>query len=109
MSNPDDFIPFDHHCPEAGSGLNFHKVRCDARQEDKTQRFCYGGCKSGSGRRDSNVNDDDYWTGDRGKILDMLKSNHSYSAITAAIGADKTKIYRTKQNAIKSGRLSKEE
>jgi hypothetical protein len=37
--------PFDFHCPYMGQGLNTWKSNCEAKQKDKTNSVCYGGCR----------------------------------------------------------------
>lgn len=46
MATRKDPEPFDLHCPEMGSGLNYYKHKCADRQGDKTQAVCYRGCKA---------------------------------------------------------------
>ena len=46
MDTRKEHKPFDHHCPEMGSGLNTYKWMCEKRQKNKDDKTCFGGCKS---------------------------------------------------------------
>ena len=106
LSTRKDPPPYDHHCPEMGSGLNYYKSACLKRQKDESQNLCFGGCRAGERKRSANNG----WTTDKmlrrkQEIIRLLKAKVPYSCIAELTGAPEGSISRIKKSALKRGEL----
>lgn len=106
-----DFVPFDHHCSEMGSGLNMHKSRCEERQKDVAQVLCYGGCRSGdsrTGKTRIKITDTVYWEGINTEIVDLVLSGRTNMQIADELKVSRSKVETTIRFARKLEKIGKD-
>lgn len=103
-----EHVPFDHSCPQQGTGLNTHKARCEARQKLKANKSCYpNGCKQEYRRGGLTVHDDAFWTDEKKAILAMMNDGKTNDEIMKELKITRRDtLHVLKGAAKKCGRLS---
>lgn len=97
---------YDMHCPQMGHGLNYWKVKCEARQKNPNlHRTCYPECqdKKLKQAQTTGKKTGDISNGNVKKVIDLVNSGMRVMDISEKLGLPRSTVSRYKHMAKNNG------